>query len=45
LCYSPYMIDEQMGVSFWNLTRCVDCRYFGGEPVRPSFWPEVWPTY
>ncbi len=45
LCYSPYDIDPLRKVSFWNLTRCVDCRFYGGKPVRPAFWPEKWPTY
>ena len=43
--YSPHMIDSQMGVSHWNLTRCIDCRSKGGIPQVPVFWPVEWPWF
>ncbi|MFA6652562.1 MAG: hypothetical protein WCS46_07800, partial [Bacteroidales bacterium] len=43
--YSPHMIDAQMAVSHWNLTRCIDCRSKGGTPIVPVFWPVQWPWF
>jgi len=43
--YSPYMIDPMANVSYWNLTRCIDCRSKGGQPEVPFFWPVEWPRF
>ncbi|NLA15423.1 MAG: DUF4249 domain-containing protein [Bacteroidales bacterium] len=43
--FSPYLVDNQMEVSYWNLTKCIDCRSKGGTPEVPPFWPPEWPRY
>jgi len=43
--FSPHTIDPLAGVSYWNLTRCIDCRSKGGKPEVPSFWPAEWPRF
>ncbi|HPK38546.1 MAG: hypothetical protein BWX93_00241 [Bacteroidetes bacterium ADurb.Bin139] len=43
--YSPHTIDPLAKVSYWNLTRCIDCRSKGGQPVVPAFWPVEWPWF
>lgn len=43
--YLPYLVDNQTESSYWNLSRCIDCRSKGGKPEVPSFWPAEWPTY
>ncbi len=43
--YSPHTIDPLANVSYWNLTRCIDCRTKGGKPDVPAFWPVEWPWF
>ena len=43
--YTPHTIDPIEKVSYWNLTRCIDCRSKGGKPVVPPFWPVEWPWF
>lgn len=43
--YTPHTIDPMAEVSYWNLTRCIDCRSKGGKPVVPPFWPVEWPWF
>ncbi len=43
--FSPYMVDPMAKASYWNLTRCIDCRSKGGTINIPSFWPAEWPRF
>ncbi|MDD2289437.1 MAG: DUF4249 domain-containing protein [Bacteroidales bacterium] len=45
LGYSPHTVDPLAKATYWNLTRCIDCRSKGGKPVVPTFWPVEWPWF